>query len=62
MDLEDFLLKQYKERIEVLSDTVTKGNCASYEEYKYLCGQIRGLEAACFVIKDLQPTTETEDD
>ena len=59
MDIEDKLLKEYTERIEMITRALAKGDCVSYEEYKYMCGQIRGLESACFVIKDLQPTTET---
>lgn len=62
MDREEYLLKQYMERIELLSNSLVKGNCISYEEYKYACGQIRGLEAACAVIEDLQTTMEKDND
>lgn len=57
-----YLLEQYQERMTMLSDALMRGNCASFEEYKYTCGQIRGLEAACAIITDLAQRLETSDD
>jgi hypothetical protein len=54
----EVLLQEYGDRIQVLSDALTQGNCPTIEEYRYICGQIRGLEAACYVIKDLQQKQE----
>lgn len=62
MDYFDYLLKEYAERIHALSEAMTFGHCTSFEEYKYVCGQVRGLEAACAVIKDLKQRLETQDD
>ena len=58
----DYLLSQYKERMDMLSDAMARGGCTSFEEYKFTCGQLRGLEAACAVIKDLQERLETLDE
>ena len=58
----DYLLKEYKDRMTMLSEALARGNAASYEEYKYICGQLRGLEAACGIIIDLKQKMEHSDD
>lgn len=58
----DLLLDKYKERIALLQDAVAMGGCKSFDEYKYSCGQIRGLEAACLVVTDLKSTMENSDE
>ena len=58
----EYLLKEYKERMAMLTEAVARGNCKDYEEYKYVCGQLRGLEAACAVIEDLTNRLEKSDD
>jgi hypothetical protein len=58
----DYLLNEYKERIAMLSKAISAGNCVSYDEYKYTCGQIRGLESACLTITDLKQRMEKSDD
>ena len=62
MDYPDYLIKEFRDRIAMLSGALSSGNAQSYEDYKYTCGQIRGLEAACFVIEDLKRQLESEDD
>jgi len=54
----EYLINEMKNRIAVLSDALSTNKISSYEEYKYTCGQIRGLEAACFVISDLKKRME----
>lgn len=58
----DYLLTEYKERMAMLQEAVHRGNCANFEEYKYVCGQLRGLEAACLIITDLIKRLEHSDD
>lgn len=58
----DLLLEKYKERIALLQDAIAMGGCKSYDEYKYSCGQLRGLEAACLVVTDLKSTMENSDE
>jgi hypothetical protein len=58
----DYLLDEYKERIDMLQKAIAAGNCASHEEYKYACGQIRGLESACLTITDLKQRMENSDE
>lgn len=57
-----YLLDEYKERMDMLSEAMSRGMCTSYEEYKFTCGQLRGLEAACAVIKDLEERLENADE
>lgn len=58
----DYLLNEYVERINMLQKAVSAGNCANHEEYKYACGQIRGLESACLTITDLKQRMESNDE
>lgn len=58
----EILLGEYKSRMDMLSEAVVRGNCPTIEEYRYICGQLRGLEAACAVIEDLQRKTEEDFD
>jgi hypothetical protein len=46
----------------MLKNALAAGNCQSYEEYKYTCGQLRGLEAACLTIIDLKQRMENSDE
>jgi hypothetical protein len=58
----EFLLNEYASRIDMLQKAISAGNCANYEEYKYACGQIRGLESACLTITDLKKRMENSDE
>ena len=58
----DYLLGEYRERIQMLQKAVGAGNCVTFEEYKYACGQIRGLESACLTITDLKNQLEQSDE
>ena len=61
MDYLDYLVKEYKERIEFLTGGLAQGNIPTIEEYRYVCGQIRGLEAAYGIIQDLKQRLENSD-
>ena len=58
----EYLLKEYKERMAMLTEAIARGNCKDFEEYRFVCGQLRGLEAACAVIEDLTNRLEKSDD
>lgn len=58
----EVLLGEYKKRMDMLSDAVVRGNCPTIEEYRYICGQLRGLEAACGIIEDLKYKSENFDE
>jgi hypothetical protein len=57
----EYLIREYKERIDMLQKAVSAGNCQNFEEYRYSCGQIRGLESACLIISDLKQRMESDD-
>jgi hypothetical protein len=58
----DILLSEYKDRMDMLSEALVRGNCPTIEEYRYICGQLRGLEAACAIIADLKHRQEHSDE
>ena len=62
MDYLEYLLKEYIDRMEFLKGGLAQGNIPTMEEYRYVCGQIRGLEAACATIEDLKKRMENSDD
>lgn len=58
----EYLIGQFQDRINQLSEAMTYGHCSNFEEYRYTCGQVRGLEAACAIVKDLKDRKENSDD
>lgn len=58
----DYLLSEFRDRIDMLKQAAAAGNCTSFDEYKHTCGQIRGLESACMLITDLKKRLESSDD
>lgn len=58
----DALLAEFKNRMTPIAEAIARGNCQTLEEYRYLCGQLRGLEAASGIIADLRQRMETIDD
>jgi hypothetical protein len=58
----DYLLEENNKRMELLKGALTMGNCPTIEEYRYICGQLRGLEAACLTITDLKRKLENSDE
>jgi hypothetical protein len=54
----DYLLKEYKDRMDMLTEALARNNVANMEDYRYICGQLRGLEAACAIIADLKKKQE----
>ena len=58
----DVVLEKLEEAVLIRKDALSKGSVASYDEYKYVCGQIRGLESACGIVLDLQKKMETSDE
>lgn len=59
----DVLNKKLEDQKIQLSEVLCAGNAKSYEHYKELCGQIRGLMTAQLEISDLvRNLQETEDE
>ena len=62
MDAFEVLIKQADEKVEQLKDYLADGKAESYEEYKKLCGEIRGLLIMRGYTLDLKQRLETSDD
>ena len=62
MDAMDVLVQQADEKITSLKDWLAEGKAEAFEEYKRLCGEIRGLLIARGYALDLKQTMENSDD
>lgn len=62
MDALEVLTKQTDEKVAQIKDFLSEGKAESFEEYKRLCGEIRGLLTARGYILDLQQNLENMDD
>jgi hypothetical protein len=62
MDAFEVLIKQADEKIEQLKDWLADGKAESFEEYKKLCGEIRGLLIMRGYTLDLKQRMENADD
>ena len=62
MDAFDTLFKQIDEKVAQLSEHVSGGSVNSHEEYKKLCGEIRGLLLARGYVSDLKQRLEYSDE
>lgn len=56
------ILKEIEERQKSLADALGSGAARDYAEYKYVCGEIRGLSFAHSFINDLVRKMERDDD
>ena len=57
----DRVLKEIEERRDVLTQTLMSGAAKSFEEYRGMCGEVRGLSFSYNQIIDLQKKLEQED-
>lgn len=62
MDALDVLIQQADEKVTQLKDYLAEGKAASYEEYKALCGEVRGLLIARGNALDLKKNLEESDE
>jgi hypothetical protein len=58
----EYLRKQFTERQEHLADALAEGAAKTFEEYKQLVGEIRGLSFAQRCVNDLVRKLENDDD
>lgn len=58
----DVILKELEERRETIGRALFDGAARDYAEYKYMCGEIRGLSQAHIFIADLVRKMESSDD
>jgi hypothetical protein len=62
MNIVEAALKEIRTRRTQLSDGLGNSSAKSFEEYKFICGEIRGLTAVEAYIVDLAKHMEYSDD
>ena len=62
MDSLEVIIQQADEKVTQLKDFMAEGRCESFEEYKRICGEIRGLLTARGYALDLKQNLEISDD
>ena len=62
MDSLDIIVQQTDEKVSQLKDYLAEGKAETFEDYKKLCGEIRGLLIARGYALDLKQTMEISDD
>jgi hypothetical protein len=62
MNAFEILVQQADEKIGQLKEYLAEGKAESFEEYKKLCGEIRGLLIMRGYTLDLKQRLETSDD
>jgi hypothetical protein len=62
MNALDVLIQQADEKVTQLKDALAEGRAESFEEYKKLCGEIRGLLIMRGYTLDLKQKMENSDD
>jgi hypothetical protein len=55
-------IKELRERREQISDAVANRAAKSFDEYQFMCGEIRGLTAVESYLLDLAKRMEHEDE
>ena len=62
MNALDVLIQQADEKVAQLKDALAEGRSESFEEYKKLCGEVRGLLIMRGYTLDLKQKMENSDD
>jgi hypothetical protein len=62
MNAFEILIQQADEKVTQIKDWLADGKADSFEEYKKLCGEVRGLLIMRGYILDLKQTMENSDD
>ena len=62
MDALDVIIEQADDKILQLKDYLAQGRAETFEEYKRLCGEIKGLLTARGYAIDLKQTMENSDE
>jgi len=62
MDAFDAIISKINEQIQNVNEAITSGRPDTFDEYKRLCGEVRGLLFARDIVKDLKNKMENSDD
>ena len=58
----EVIVEQTDDKVSQLKDFLAEGKCESFEDYKKICGEIRGLLIAKGYILDLKDRMENSDE
>lgn len=58
----EVLLNQIDEKVQQLQESIVNGNIEKFEDYKKLCGEVRGLLIARGYTLDLKDRMEKSDE
>ena len=58
----EVIVEQTDDKVSQLKDFLAEGKCESFEEYKRICGEIRGLLTARGYALDLKQKRENSDE
>ena len=58
----EVIVEQTDDKVSQLKDFLAEGKCESFEEYKRICGEIRGLLIARGYTLDLRKNLEESDE
>ena len=58
MDIADILVEQLDDKVQQLQEAVSSGRAETFEEYKRICGEIKGLLTARGYTLDLKQRLE----
>lgn len=61
MDLFDTVTKEIDDKVSQLKDHLAGGRAQTHEDYKYLCGEIKGLLYVRGYLLDLKTNLENSD-
>jgi len=62
MNVIDAVLKEIRERKTQLSDGLARQSAKNFEDYQFICGEIRGLTAVEMYLIDLAKNLEQNDE
>jgi len=62
IQLAEHLLKRIRERKSRMTDAIMEGSISSWDEYRYVVGQIRGMVHAEEEIRSAMRSVELDDD
>ena len=58
----EYLIKQTREEMRVVTETLAAGKAKDFADYRELCGVLRGLQIAHNIIADLAERIEKSDE
>ena len=62
MNALEVIISEIDKKVFQLQDAVSTGRCASYEEYKGMCGELKGLLTARGYALEMQQRLEHDED